>query len=159
MIKIKSKVRKAIILEVRGDTLRGVDLKSVDLRKADLRNADLQNANLCNTNLQCANLRNIDLQNANLCNANLQYTTLCGANLRGANLQGADLRGTDLDYSCWPLGCGSIDVKIGVRIAKQLIYHALIVMDKQQQRAFLKDPIKYANGFHRIPEVSKIERK
>jgi hypothetical protein len=30
--------------------------------------------------------------------------------LKGANLQNADLRGADLDYSCWPLWCGSLGV-------------------------------------------------
>ncbi len=47
------------------------------------------------------------------------------ANLRGADLQVADLRWADLDFSCWPLWCGSFNVKVDKRIASQLAYHFL----------------------------------
>lgn len=50
--------------------------------------------------------------------ANLQ-----GANLRDADLRDADLRGANVDYSCWPLWCGSLDAKVDRRIAAQLAYH------------------------------------
>ena len=33
---------------------------------------------------------------------------LSNANLSSANLRGTDLRGANLDYSCWPLWCGSL---------------------------------------------------
>ena len=42
------------------------------------------------------------------------------ADLSGADLSGANLCGADLDYSCWPLWCGSLDVKVDARIARQL---------------------------------------
>jgi hypothetical protein len=45
---------------------------------------------------------------------------LHGADLRGANLRDANLRGADLDFSCWPLWCGSRNVKVDARIAAQL---------------------------------------
>ena len=47
--------------------------------------------------------------------ADLQDADLRGANLQGANLRGANLRGANLDYSCWPLWCGSLDVKVDRR--------------------------------------------
>ena len=72
-------------------------------KQADLHGADLKGANLQDANLHGANLRDADLQ---------------GVNLRGANLQGANL-----DYSCWPLWCGSLDVKIDKAIFCQLVYH------------------------------------
>ncbi|MEY8576163.1 pentapeptide repeat-containing protein [Oscillospiraceae bacterium 21-37] len=46
---------------------------------------------------------------------------LRGVDLRKADLQGANLRGANLDYSCWPLWCGSLDVKVDVRLAAQLV--------------------------------------
>ena len=69
-----------------------------------------------------------DLSGANLSRADLRGAYFCGANLREANLRGADLRQADLreadlDYSCWPLWCGSLDVKVDARIARQLAYH------------------------------------
>ena len=80
-----------------------------------------------------ADLRDADLRGANLRGANLQYANLRGANLRGANLRGADLRGADLqradlldanlDYSCFPLWCGSKGMIVDKRIAAQIAAH------------------------------------
>lgn len=47
------------------------------------------------------------------------------ANLYEADLRGADLHGADLDFSCWPLWCGSFDVKLDAEQQKQLLYHLL----------------------------------
>ncbi len=81
-----------------------------DLQRADLQRADLRGADLREADLQEADLREADLREADLQRVNLQE-----ADLRGANLQEADL-----DYSCWPLWCGSLDVKVDVRLAAQL---------------------------------------
>ena len=64
---------------------------------------------------------------ANLRWADLSVADLGGANLRGADLGGADLRGADLDFSCWPLWCGSKGVKVDCRIAAQLAGHGAVV--------------------------------
>ncbi len=40
-----------------------------------------------------------------------------------ANLRGADLRGADLDFSCLPLWCGSNQVKVDLKIARQIALH------------------------------------
>lgn len=40
-----------------------------------------------------------------------------------ANLRDADLRDANLDYSCWPLWCGSKNVKIDRKQAIQLLAH------------------------------------
>ena len=93
-----------------------------------------------------------DLRCANLCCANLRC-----ADLRGANLRGADLRGADLDYSCWPLWCGSIGVKLDSRLSKQLVYHAICNMPEGDRADFLTDPVKYANELHQIEECGKLK--
>ena len=54
--------------------------------------------------------------------ANLQE-----ADLREANLRGADLRGANLDFSCWPLWCGSKNVKVDKKIAAQLAAHFCVL--------------------------------
>jgi len=98
-------------------------LKRADLRRTDLREANLRGANLRGTNLREADLRNVDLQGANLWGTNLRDANLRGADLRGADLRGADLREADLDFSCWPLWCGSFDVKVDNRLILQLAAH------------------------------------
>ena len=84
-----------------------------DGESADLRNANLHGANLDGANLHGANLDGADLRSANL----------DGANLRSANLRSADLHGANLDFSCWPLWCGSKNVKADDRLIAQLIFH------------------------------------
>jgi len=114
------------ILEMHIDWLYGVeggkraDLRNVDLRNAKLCNADLQGANLCDVDLRNAKLRNVDLQSASLYDAKLRKV-----DLHYANLYDADLRGANIDFSCWPLWCGSFNVKVDDRIMAQLINHIL----------------------------------
>ena len=80
--------------------------------------ANLRDANLSGADLGGADLRGADLRYANLSGANLRY-----ADLRGANLSGADLGGADLDFSCWPLWCGSKNVKLDPTQIDQLCLH------------------------------------
>ena len=80
------------------------------------------------------------------------------ANLSMANLGGADLRGADLDYSCWPLWCGSLDVKVDARIARQLAYHfCRLDCDDPEYLEARKAIAEFANGFHRVDECGRIE--
>ena len=64
-----------------------------------------------------------DGESANLCGADLCNANLCGANLRGADLRSANLCSANLDFSCWPLWCGSKNVKADDRLVVQLIFH------------------------------------
>ena len=86
-------------------------------KRANLQYADLRGANLRGANLQYADLRG----------ANLRDADLRDADLRGANLEGADLRDADLDYSCFPLWCGSKGMKIDRRLFLQLLAHVCAV--------------------------------
>lgn len=137
--------------------LQSVNLQSANLHYANLQGTDLQGANLQGTNLQDTDLRNAylqeaDLQSADLKGANLQNTDLQYANFKSANLQGTDLQGADIDYTCWPLWCGSKNAIIDEKQARQLLYHAFIVSKKfckpnKKQREFIND-------FHRIKDRS-----
>ena len=110
--------------------LRAADLTRANLAEADLIDADLTDADLRFADLHGAELYGADLTNANLCGANLRDADLRRADLCCANLRGADLRGANLDYSCWPLWCGTAGVVVDVRIAAQLALHgALVVVD------------------------------
>ena len=94
-----------------------------DLQGADLRGADLQGADLRYADLQGADLRRDDLYEADLREANLRGANLYKADLRGTDLRGADLRGTNLDFSCFPLWCGSFNIRVDDNIIEQLFTH------------------------------------
>ena len=99
-----------------------------------------------------------DLGGANLSRASLRRANLRGANLSRANLSRANLRGANLDYSCWPLWCGSLDVKVDARIARQLAYHfCRLDCDDPEYLEARKAIAKFANGFHRVDECGRIE--
>ena len=137
-MEIKNKEGKVIF------TVEGNSLVNADLRNADLQDADLQNA---------------DLQYADLRNADLRYANLQDANLRNANLWYADLWNANLDFSCFPLWCGSFKMKASVKFAAQLAYHFCKIDFGTNKEA--KEAQKYlktlANKFHRVDECGKIE--
>ena len=85
------------------------------------------------------------------------------ADLREADLRWADLRGADLDYSCWPLWCGSLSANIDDRIAIQLLYHTLkasldspYVSNRVKEILSKDELVGLANEFHRVDECGKI---
>lgn len=64
--------------------------------------------------------------------ADLRYADLQGADLRSADMKwaymrGAYLQGADLDYSCFPLWCGSEGIKLDCRLFLQLLAHICAV--------------------------------
>ena len=152
-----------------GADLRRADLRRADLRRADLFGANLRDANLFGANLRDANLsgadlsgadlRRANLRDANLRGADLRRANLSGADLRRANLRGADLRGADLDFSCWPLWCGGLAVKVCKRIAVQLAYHfCKLDCDDPEYIAARNAILDFANQFHRVGERGKLEK-
>lgn len=103
-------------------------------------------------------LLDFDLHHANLCGANLCGADLRGANLRDANLCGADLCGANIDYACWPLWCGSLGVKMDVRIARQLAYHLCALDCDDPEYIKSRDALlPFANQFHRVQECGILE--
>lgn len=119
-------------------------LAYADLREADLREADLTDANLTR---------------ANLTGANLTGANLTRANLMGANLTRADLTDADLDFSCWPLWCGSLNVKVDIRLAAHLAYHfCALVCDDPEYISARNAVLEFANKMHR-DDVPRLERK
>ena len=79
------------------------------------------------------------------------------ANLRNADLRGADLRSADLDFSCWPLWCGSLGVKVDKKIAVQLAYHLCSLdCDDGEYVEVRKGLLEFANQMHRR-DVKRLE--
>lgn len=109
-------------------------------------------------NLRWADLRGADLGGADLREADLRWANLRGANLREAGLREADLREADIDFSCWPLWCGGLHVKIDKRIAVQLAYHFCAQdCDDPEYIAARNAILPFANQFHRVNECGKLE--
>ena len=97
-----------------------------------------------------ANLRGADLSEADLRGADLRGANLRGADLRGADLRGADLRGADLDFSCLPLWCGGLHLKVDKRLACQLAYHLCSMQCDDAEYLEMRNSILgFANQFHR----------
>ena len=85
---------------------------------------------------------------------------LRGADLRGADLRGADLRGADLDYSCYPLWCGSLHLKADKRLACQLAYHLCSMQCDDADYIKMRNSILgFANQFHRVDECGELEER
>jgi len=152
---------------VRTSTQIGLAVEWAIKNKADLRGADLSGADLRGADLSYSNLRGADLRGADLSYSNLSYSNLRGAdlshsNLSGANLSGANLRGADLDFSTFPLWCGSFDIKADMRLAAQLLYHFCRIdfgegQGTQAARDAQKAMKDLANTFHRANECGKIK--
>ena len=150
--------------DLTGADLCDADLEDSCLCRADLSGARLHDAKLIGADLEGANLRGADLRGADLRGADLEGADLRGADLEGANLRGADLRGADLeganlDFSCWPLWCGGLAVKVCKRIAVQLAYHfCRLDCDDPEYIAARNAILDFANQFHRVGECGKLEK-
>jgi len=103
------------------DTLTFKEL--VCKNKADLTRADLIEANLTGADLTGANLTGANLTGAELIEANLTRADLTWADLTRADLIWADLIEANIDYSAWPLWCGTYNVKVDKNIAAQIAMH------------------------------------
>lgn len=99
-----------------------------------------------------------NLREANLSEADLRWANLREADLSEANLSEANLRGDDLDFSCWPLWCGSLDAVVDRRIAAQIAYHfCRLVCDDPGYIKARNAILDFANEFHRADECGKLE--
>lgn len=121
-------------------------------------------ANMQHANMQYADMRGTNLRNANMQHANMQDVNLQDADMRGADMRDADMRDADIDYSAWPLWCGSLKAHVDDRIAIQLLYHTLSVVQHspyvsdELKRVLLTEPVvDIANRFHRVDECGKLE--
>ena len=139
---------------INGDGGEYASLSHEDLRGASLRYADLSHADLSGADLSDADLRD----------ANLKYANLRDADLTDADLRGADLRDTNLDYSCLPLWCGSLEAHFDDRQLVQIAYH-LVKSGLQSKNASeetkkeLSKLIDFANKFHRVNECGEIKKR
>ena len=85
---------------------------------------------------------------------------LSDADLRGANLSDANLSDADLDYSCYPLWCGSLHLKADKRLACQLAYHLCSMQCDDADYIKMRNSILgFANQFHRADECGELKER
>ena len=132
--------------------------------RADMQDADMQGTDMQDADMQDADMQGAKMQGANMQYANMQVANMRGANMRGAKMQGADMQGADIDYSCWPLWCGSLKAHVDDRIAIQLLYHALSVVQHSpyvseniKRTLLTPDVVEVANRFHRVDECGELD--
>ena len=90
----------------------------------------------------------------------LRDADLSNANLSDADLSNADLRGADLDYSCYPLWCGSLHLKANKRLACQLAYHLCSMQCDDADYVKMRNSILgFANQFHRVDECGELKER
>ena len=140
--------------DMRHSDLRGSDMSHSDLRGSDMSHSDLNHSNMIHSNLRYSNLIHSDMRHSDLRYSNLSHS----------DMRHSDLRGSNLDYSGWPLWCGSLDVHIDDRIARQLLYHLMRpclvspdVSEDFKRALFTPELIAEANAFHRAEECGLIE--
>lgn len=150
--------------DLHGESLESVDLAGADLQHSDLRNAILRETNLKFASLDHADLQGADLQGTNLSFAEMKDTVLKNVDLHNANLYHAEMRGANIDNASWPLWCWSLQAYVDDRIAIQLLYHTLSVVQnspyvsEEVKKALLSsENVRIANRFHRVGECGKIE--
>ena len=150
--------------DLQGKDLRHADLHGAKLRDTDFRNSDLRDTDFRHTDLRHADLRDTELQHTELQHADLRHADLRDTELHGAKLYQADMRDADIDFASWPLWCGSLKAYVDDRIAIQLLYHTLSVVQhspyvsEDVKKALLSaENVRIANRFHRIGECREIK--
>jgi len=142
--------------------LSNIDFTHLNLSYVTFENVIFKCADFEYANLTCTNLKSADFEGANLkyvdfTHVDLKGANLEGADLRGANLEGANLEGANIDFSCLPLWCGGLNIKIDKRIAVQLTYHLCSMqcndIEFQEIRKML---LPFANQMHRT-DVPRLE--
>ena len=97
------------------------------------------------------------IKNGECVGADLQGANLMGADLQGADLRGADLRGADLDFSAWPLWCGSKHVKVDIKLIRQLIGHICVMdCDNKEAKELQSSVLEFAKKGHRARNLDLI---
>lgn len=109
--------------DLSGANFEGIEFHKVNLENADVSEANFRGADLWRTNFQGANLRGIDFRESCLQNVNFH----------GSDMRNADLRGANIDFSCWPLWCGSMGIIVDLRIVYQLLAHVACLKCKEPE--------------------------
>ena len=113
---------------------------------------------ICRKRRQVIDLRGAALRWADLSWADLRGGDLSGADLRGADLIRANLSGANIDFSCWPLWCGSNHVIVDASIAAQLAAHfCALDCDDPAYKAAREALLPFARTSHRAGDLGLLD--
>ena len=139
------------------DLKETLDAHACWLREEPGSRADLSGADLHDADLRRADLRRADLRRADLSGADLRYADLRHADLSRANLSRADLSRADLDYSCWPLWCGSRDVRVDPKTAQQIAAHFCVLLCDDPEYALAREGLlPFAKKSHHAEDLGLV---
>lgn len=141
-----------------------VDLKFSNLASAVTRSSSFIYANLTESNFSHACFEQTDLQNAILTRSDLSRAHFCTSSLRNAEMNlckmyltdfsGTDLSGANLDFSAWPLWCGTGHVIADARLAEQLAAHfCALNCDDPEYLVARAAILEFATKSHRATEL------
>ena len=92
--------------------------------------------------------------------ATLEAAVKKEANLEGANLRGANLERVNIDFSCWPLWCGTKNVRVDIKIIRQLLAHVCCLDNTSKEYKEIKKLIlPFAKKSHRAEELNLKKKK
>jgi hypothetical protein len=138
-------------INLRDSDLRHSDFSGSFLRYSDFSGSDSRYSDFSGSDLSGSDFSGSDLRGSDLSNSDLKYS-----DLRGSDLRDSDLRGSDLDYSCWPLWCGSKNAKVGMELIYQLLAHVSALDCEDAEYLEIKNAIKkYAEKSHRWSSLTK----
>jgi len=152
MCKIYDKIDKnKVIFEITAGSIgKGIEVavkQGISLAHADLRHIDLDNRDLSGGEFTSADFRNSRLSRTDFRGANLW-----DAEFHGANMHGMDIRGAGIDFTSWPLWCGSVGVIVDEKQARQILAHAFNATKAFWPGGLTDEQKGWLNLFHRISE-------
>jgi len=185
----KEKDRNIYTIDLSNTNLSHIDISEAELYNADLYNVDFSHTKLRDSNLsgsiltnsvfyrtdiswvnmKCVSGTNVtfnqsnlgwsDFSGADLKNSIFRNSRLTGVNFINVKLNGTRLYNNDIDFSCFPLFCGSLDIKCDEKLFQQLAYHLCrLIVDNDEIKQCQKALIDVANKFHRAIECGIIDR-
>ena len=78
------------------------------------------------------------------------------ANLQGADLQYADLQGANIDFSCLPIWCGGLNVKLCEKNAKLIGFFGMHYALQHYKGEVPQEFRDWLNSHHRVEETGKL---
>ncbi len=139
-------------------TMREKSFSKLDLKNKKLQECDWENCKFENCNFEYSDLSSSCIENCEFIDCNFYHCDMnngCLTNsifrdcdVRVVNLLMTDLTNTDfstsnIDYSTFPLWCGSFDVILDDEQKQQLLYHLLRIAPEYRSKKLCA----IANGF------------
>lgn len=113
--------------------LSGARLEKVSARRSVFLVCEIESAYAEGSDFSATQFNSCNMDSCDMNNAILHGVQFCRCNTRGMHLNGSDMTGANIDYSAWPMWCGSYGVKVDRRLFEQLVMHLCgVVVDDRE---------------------------